>query len=85
MFFFAGVCVGVAVWGNKQSEPDQRPTAEDTLLWLEDLTDLLPDDQEPTRETIDYDMVLKKHMDESEFFFFVCDFYFCVTSVAPVV
>lgn len=47
-----------------QNEPDQRPTAEDTLLWLEDLTDALPDDEEEPWSPIDYESLFPIEMGE---------------------
>ncbi|CAM9666824.1 unnamed protein product, partial [Ascophyllum nodosum] len=48
-------------------DPDQRPTAEDTLLWLEDLSDALPEDVEPPRTPIDYESLFPLEMGEREF------------------
>lgn len=63
-------------------EPDERPTAEDTLLWLEDLCDALPDDLEPPRTPIDYESLFPLEMGEREidvwiniFLHFVVEFY----------
>eukprot|EP00903_Cladosiphon_okamuranus_P018790 g17286.t1 len=49
-----------------ESEQDQRPTAEDTLLWLEDLTDSLPDDMEEPRSPIDYESLFPLEVGERE-------------------
>lgn len=72
-------------------EPDERPTAEDTLLWLEDLCDALPDDLEPPRTPIDYESLFPLEMGEREidvwindlflYFFCYCPFWFRVLHV----
>lgn len=49
-----------------QSEQEQRPTAEDTLLWLEDLTDSLPEDLEEPRSPIDYESLFPLEVGERE-------------------
>lgn len=50
----------------RQNEPEQRPTAEDTLLWLEDLTDSLPEDEEEPWSPIDYESLFPLEMGERE-------------------
>ncbi|CAN0193091.1 unnamed protein product, partial [Ectocarpus fasciculatus] len=49
-----------------ENEPEQRPTAEDTLLWLEDLTDSLPEDEEEPWSAIDYESLFPLEMGERE-------------------
>ncbi|CAM9859833.1 unnamed protein product [Ectocarpus sp. 6 AP-2014] len=49
-----------------ENEPEQRPTAEDTLLWLEDLTDSLPEDDEEPWSPIDYESLFPLEMGERE-------------------
>ncbi|CAM9267780.1 unnamed protein product, partial [Ectocarpus sp. 12 AP-2014] len=49
-----------------ENEPEQRPTAEDTLLWLEDLTDSLPEDEEEPWSPIDYESLFPLEMGERE-------------------
>ena len=58
------IAAAAALIHNLQNEPDQRPTAEDTLLWLEDLTDALPDDEEEPWSPIDYESLFPPEMGE---------------------